>query len=164
MITLSWNASADATSYVLKHRVAGTTTFEVVSTTITATTFADDGLNPSTTYEYRIRTQNTAGPSPYSDLVSAKTNDPVVVPPPPDPKQASVNDVAADEPSTGTSVLTFTVSLDGPATDPVTVLYSSANGTATAGSDYTPVSGSLVFNPGEQTKTVNVTLLADSLY
>jgi hypothetical protein len=39
--------------------------------------------------------------------------------------------------------------------------YATANGSATAGSDYTAISGSLAFSPGQTSKTVNVTVAGD---
>ena len=44
----------------------------------------------------------------------------------------------------------------------VTVDYQTADGTATAGADYTAASGTLTFQAGERTKTVSVTLLDDT--
>ena len=44
----------------------------------------------------------------------------------------------------------------------VTVDYATADGTATAGADYTATSGTLTFAAGESTKTVNVPILDDS--
>ncbi|MBK9219120.1 MAG: hypothetical protein IPL70_12265 [Uliginosibacterium sp.] len=41
----------------------------------------------------------------------------------------------------------YTVTLSNPSATPVTVAYGSANGTATAGSDYTATSGSLTLHP-----------------
>src|SRR5207249_2930701 len=45
----------------------------------------------------------------------------------------------------------------------VTVNYATANGTATAGSDYTATSGSLTFAAGTTTRTVSVTTLGDTI-
>jgi hypothetical protein len=45
----------------------------------------------------------------------------------------------------------------------VTVHYATADGTATAGSDYVATSGTLTFGPGETTKQISVTLLNDTL-
>ncbi|MGI0491461.1 Calx-beta domain-containing protein [Alkalinema pantanalense CENA528] len=62
-----------------------------------------------------------------------------------------------------TKTVTFTVSLSSAATQPVTVTYTTVDGTATsAGNDYIPVSGSLTFAPGETSKTVNVTVIGDN--
>src|SRR5438045_3191378 len=62
-----------------------------------------------------------------------------------------------------TMTATFTVSLAQATSQPVTVSYATANGTAQAGLDYLAASGSLTFAPGETTKTISVTILADSL-
>ena len=51
---------------------------------------------------------------------------------------------------------TVTVKLNVTSTHPVTVSYASADGTATADSDYTAVSGTLSFAPGEMSKTFAV--------
>ena len=45
---------------------------------------------------------------------------------------------------------------------PVTVAYATADGTALAGSDYVAASGTLTFAPGETRKTVTVTIIGDS--
>jgi dienelactone hydrolase len=45
----------------------------------------------------------------------------------------------------------------------VTVDYATANGTAIAGSDYTPTNGTLLFAPGETNQTITVTILNDGV-
>jgi hypothetical protein len=50
----------------------------------------------------------------------------------------------------------FTVSLSAPATAPVAVTYSTADGTAQAGTDYQAVSGTLTFAPGQTQMTISV--------
>lgn len=60
-----------------------------------------------------------------------------------------------------TSQATFTVKLDTASASQVSVNYATANGTATAGSDYVQTSGTLNFAPGEITKTVAVPILDD---
>jgi aryl-phospho-beta-D-glucosidase BglC (GH1 family) len=64
--------------------------------------------------------------------------------------------------STAPNRVGFTVSLSRASTTPVTVTYSTANGTANAGSDYTSASGTITFAPGETSKTVFVTLTPDT--
>ena len=56
----------------------------------------------------------------------------------------------------------FTVGLSRQSTSTVTVGYATADGTADAGSDYTPRSGTLVFQPGQMRKTIAVPVLDDS--
>ncbi len=71
----------------------------------------------------------------------------------------SIGDVEVDE-DDGT--VTFTLTKTGAAVLPLTVDYASADGTAVDGLDYTGVSGSVTFAPGETEKTVVVTLIDDS--
>jgi bacillolysin len=72
----------------------------------------------------------------------------------------SVADTAVGE-AGGT--LTFTVSLSNPRSVPITVSYAAAPGTATAGADYTPASGSLTFPSGTTSQTATVAVLDDAL-
>ena len=61
------------------------------------------------------------------------------------------------------AVLAFTVKLNQPSSERVSVKYRTRNGTAKAGSDYTERSGKLVFAPGETVKTVSVPVLDDPI-
>jgi hypothetical protein len=63
----------------------------------------------------------------------------------------------------GGGALGFDVTLSAPSGKTVSVGYATANGTATAGSDYQAASGTLSFPPGTTTRTVSVTILADGL-
>lgn len=60
--------------------------------------------------------------------------------------------------------LSFTVSLSEAASGTVTVDYSTADGSATAGSDYSGASGTLTFLAGETSKTITVNSLQDSSF
>ncbi|WP_294771918.1 retention module-containing protein, partial [uncultured Rhodoferax sp.] len=60
--------------------------------------------------------------------------------------------------------VTFTVTKSGSTNLPVTVDFATANGTATAGSDYTATSGTLSFAAGETTKTITVSITNDTAY
>ncbi|HLA79296.1 MAG TPA: Calx-beta domain-containing protein [Vicinamibacteria bacterium] len=74
----------------------------------------------------------------------------------------SINDVTVTEGDAGAADAAFTVSLSWPSSLPVTVRADTANGTATAGSDYTAVVSRLVtFAPGVTTQTVNVPVSGD---
>ena len=57
----------------------------------------------------------------------------------------------------------FDVTLSNPSYQAITVNYTTANGTASGGSDYTSVSGTLTFNPGESTKTISVQINGDNV-
>jgi Calx-beta domain len=75
----------------------------------------------------------------------------------------SINDVAVSEGNTGTTNAVFTVSLSSPSSHIIAVNFSTADSTAVAGSDYVTNSGTLIFNPGEITKTITVLINGDSL-
>ena len=75
----------------------------------------------------------------------------------------SIADAQIVEGDAGTKLLTFTISLEEPATGPVSVGYESANGTATAGSDYQAISGLVHFGANEQSKTVTVVVSGDTI-
>lgn len=61
------------------------------------------------------------------------------------------------------SLAAFTVTLDTPSATPVSVDYTTASGSATAGRDFTPASGTLTFAPGEPYKTIIVPSMDDSI-
>ena len=69
---------------------------------------------------------------------------------------------AVNDGSEGNSA-TVTVSKVGPPGSTVTVAYSTSDGTAISGTDYTPASGNLTFGPTETEKTFTVSALNDSL-
>ena len=78
----------------------------------------------------------------------------------PGPAALSVADAEVEEEPGAT--LAFVVSLDRTRHAPVTVDYTTADGTAVAGEDYTATSGALAFAAGETEKTVSVPVLDDS--
>jgi hypothetical protein len=55
----------------------------------------------------------------------------------------------------------FTVSLDYPSANPITVSYATTPGSAVDGTNYTAASGTVVFAPGETSKTILVQTLDD---
>jgi hypothetical protein len=75
----------------------------------------------------------------------------------------SINDVTVTEGNSGSINAVFTVSLSAASGQTVTVNFASADGTATAGSDYTAVNGMLTFAPGVTTQTLPVSVTGDTL-
>ncbi len=74
----------------------------------------------------------------------------------------SVDSPSLTDGTSGTSTLTFTVSLSAVSTEPVTVNYATADGTALAGTDYTAASGTLTFAAGVTSLTVPVTITGEA--
>jgi probable HAF family extracellular repeat protein len=70
-------------------------------------------------------------------------------------------DASVTEGHSGTSSATFTVTLSTAVSGPVTLAYSTSNGTATAGSDYASASGTVTFAAGETSKTIPVLVNGD---
>lgn len=101
------------------------------------------GINAPSTFTYTIRDNDFAASVPYVGFVAAG---------------ASVIEGAAG----GVPV---TVALSAAATAPATVEYSADAGASTGleGTDYTAVSGTLTFAPGETVKTFIVPILDDSV-
>jgi hypothetical protein len=79
------------------------------------------------------------------------------------PPKLSVTGGSVKEGNAGTSTVLVTIALSGPALGPVSVRWTTANGTATAGSDYTATTGTAAFTRGESVKTVPVTIIGDTV-
>jgi hypothetical protein len=79
------------------------------------------------------------------------------------PASLRVSDVMLLEGNAGTQNAVVMVSLSSPSTKTVTVNYSTANETASAGSDYQAVSGKLTFARGETSKSILIPVIGDSL-
>ena len=77
------------------------------------------------------------------------------------PVAVSVADARAEEGADET--IDFAVSLSRAGSGTVAVAYATADGTATAGEDYTARKGELTFDPGETEKTVSVPVLDDAI-
>jgi hypothetical protein len=80
-----------------------------------------------------------------------------------DEPRLTISDVARDEGRSGTTAFVFTVTLSAPSDAPVTVNFATANGSATAGSDYQAQSGTLTFAPGQTTRTITINVFGDRL-
>src|SRR4029078_3486494 len=104
-------------------------------------------------YPYRVKPRDASGNLAVSGDFTFTTS---LLP------ALSVNDVTVTEGNSGTVSATFNVALSPAAIGTVTVGFATANGTATAGSDYVASSGTLTFNPGNTVKTVTVAVNGDT--
>ena len=73
-----------------------------------------------------------------------------------------ISDAVIEEGDSSSADAELTVTLAEAVDQAVTVHWSTADGTAKAGSDYTTKSGTLTFNPGELSKTIQVSVLGDT--
>ncbi len=78
-------------------------------------------------------------------------------------QKVSIDDVTVTEGDTGTVDAVFTVSLSAASSQEVTVDYATADGTATAGSDYVAGAGALTFIVGDTEETITVAVSGDLL-
>jgi hypothetical protein len=84
---------------------------------------------------------------------------PSIAPPAP---EISIADSDVQEGHAGTTTATFTVSLSAASTRAVTVQFATADGSATAGTDYSAHSGVLMLAPGETAATIAVAINGDT--
>ena len=130
--------------------------------TLTAPTKYPDGtpITASTTVYYVVHVSNAQGEDAYSTVV------PVTVEPkaPPATVGLIIEDTNVVEGNTGTVNAEIVVTLVGETREIASVSYSSASGTAKAGSDFQTVRGSLTFNPGESSKTILVPVLGGLVF
>jgi probable HAF family extracellular repeat protein len=73
----------------------------------------------------------------------------------------TIGDASTTEGDSGSRPETFTLKLSAAASQPTTVSYSTANVSAIAGIDYQAASGTVTFNPGQTTATIQVLVNGD---
>lgn len=117
-----------------------------------------DGDTAETDEFFILTARHKDASFPPIDLVGATVQGTGPAPPP----MLSVADVTLTEGNIGRTSVAFTIQLSTPSLQPVTVHYATADGSATAGEDYDPTSGSLTFAPGQISKTVVVSVLGDT--
>jgi len=100
-------------------------------------------------------------PVPPGPPPSATALPPTPTPEPPILRLASPELTVSE--AEGTVKVTVELSLSNGYSKPVTVAYATGDGSATANGDYTPVTGTLTFLPGERSKTFNIVVRDDGL-
>ncbi len=82
-----------------------------------------------------------------------------------DPAVININSLLKiPEGTTNASIARFTVSLTSPSPDEAQVQFFTMDDTATAGADYAPTNGVVVFPPGATNRFVDVVILPDSIH
>ena len=117
-------------------------------------TLTNDGLTESDE-DLDLQLQNVTGPATIS---SANAGHQVTIIDE-DSVSITISNVTAAEGNSGSTDFIFTVSIDqAHPTNPVTVNFTTADDSATAGSDYTVTSGTLTFAAGTTTLTQQITV------
>ncbi|MCW5958514.1 MAG: Ig-like domain repeat protein [Pyrinomonadaceae bacterium] len=133
---------------------SGTVTFNAgeTSKTITVSVLGDTVVEPNENFFVNLSGAVNATISDNQGLGTIQNDDTATI---------AIGDVTLNEGNSGTTAFVFSVSLTNASASAITVDYSTANGSATSGSDYTAASGTLTFAAGETSKTVTVNVSGD---
>ncbi len=153
-------ATADGTAQAGSDYTAGSGTVSfpagTTSQTITVAILGDTVVEPSETVLVNLSNPvgaSLADPQGVGTIVSDDLAGPTL----------SISDASTTEGNSGTKALTFTATLSPAATTTVTVRATTANGTATSGSDYTGGALTLTFAPGETSKSASISIRGDTV-
>jgi PKD repeat protein len=136
---------------------SGSVTFEPGETTKTVTvTVQTDSVYELDENMFLNLFGNSFGTLVDNQAVGTITNDDAA-------PTVRVTSSPVNEGNSGTTPVTFTLTLVGSTAVPATVSWATSDGTATAGSDYSAASGAVTFNVGETSKTVTVNALGDTV-
>lgn len=135
---------------------SGTLTFTPgqTSKTVTISSTDDDVFEAAETFTVTLSNPSNATISD-DEATGTITNDdarPLI----------SIDDVVLAEEDAGTTTFTFTITLTGDIGKDIEVNFITSAGTATPGSDFTPLAGSVTFSPGDTTKTLDIDVLGDA--
>ena len=105
-----------------------------------------------------------SGAAASFDRFQLKTNDKAFEGTAPPPPSVSIGDATVTEGNAGSTTVSLTVVLSEAASTAVTVSWATADGTATAGSDYAAASGTVTIAAGSLSATITVTVLGDAFF
>jgi len=102
-----------------------------------------------------------SNPNPASGTIAVPVSTTTIVNDDPIP-QITVQDVSITEGNSGTTNANFAVRLSNRSSQTITVNFTTADLTATAGSDYTNTSGIVTFSPGQLSRTISIPVIGDT--
>jgi hypothetical protein len=150
-------ATADGTANSISDygATSGTLTFApgVTTQTVTVSVNGDTLYEKNETFFVDLRNPTNATIAVGAGRWTIANDDPL--------PSLSIADAATTEGNSGTKTLWFTVSLSAASGVTTRVGFATADGTATAGSDYLARSGTLSFAAGTLSKTIGVTINRD---
>jgi CARDB protein/fibronectin type III domain protein len=159
-VNLAWSDQSTSEDGFRIERCSGTAgacnasgTFALVGQTAAgATTYADNGLVPSTTYSYRVRSFNAGGSSDPTNTAEATT----LAPP-----SISVTATTATANEAGPVNGVFTIARNGQFESPLAVAFT-ISGTAVKGTDYQNPVVSVTIPVGQPSATVTIVPINDT--
>lgn len=159
-VTVHYTTS-DGTASVFDHDylpTSGILTFAPGQTTqvISVPVIGDNKVEPDETFYVDLAGASSNATLANTQGIATIKND--------DPGQANIyiSSVSKAEGNTGSTQFAFNVILDRAASSNVIVKYSTADGTAIAGSDYTAASGTITFTPGQTSKIITINVKGDT--
>ncbi|GAY17518.1 hypothetical protein MSZK_42440 [Mycobacterium sp. shizuoka-1] len=159
-VTVSYTtANGSATAGQDYTAASGTVTFApgVTSQTVNVSVRGDTAVESDETFTVTLSSPSGATLGRATATGTVKNDDVAVQLP-----SVSIGSATAAEGNSGTTNMMFTVTLSKASTATVTLNYATANGSATAGQDYTARSGTVTFAPGVVSQTITVSVLGDT--
>lgn len=136
----------------------GTKTFAPGQTVVTTSITINGDTTSEPNETFNINLSNLVGATIADGLgVETITNDDTVSGP-----TITIGDVSITEGNSGTKLVQLQLTLSAAQAGNVTVNFATANGTATAGSDYTAKTGTKTFAPGQTVVTTSITITGDT--
>ncbi|MCX2932270.1 glycosyl hydrolase family 18 protein [Mycobacterium sp. CVI_P3] len=140
---------------------SGTVTFApgVVTQVIGVAVLGDTVVEPDETFTVTLSNPSGATIARATATGTITDDDDATVPKLP---SVSIADATVSEGDSATTAIGFTVTLSEASTATVTLSYTTSNGSATAGQDYTAGSGTVTFTPGVVSQVITVSVLGDT--
>ena len=161
------DGTAAAGTHYTSSSSSGTITAGSLSETISIPVIDDSNDNSDRTFTFNISSATLSNGTVAT--ISESSDTATIID---DDLDISINDITVSE-NTGTATLTVTVANGPSLSSYVDVDYTTANGTATAGSDFTATSGTVritssdagpIYFTSSETNTITVTIADDSVY
>ena len=133
------------------------------SQTVIVTVVGDTRVEPNEVFYVDLSSPSGATLGKSRSTITITDDDSTTTPPPTGTPAISIGDVTVQEGDSGTVIATVTLTLSAPSNRQVAVSLTTVDGSATFdAADYWRTSGTLVFQPGETTRTLELTINGDS--
>ncbi|MCK9335962.1 MAG: HYR domain-containing protein, partial [Candidatus Cloacimonetes bacterium] len=158
-VDFSWSTSDGSALAASDYSAVSTGTGSVNAgntTTTISVDITDDAINePQESFNVTISGLTNATVCDNTGIVTIVDDDDV---------EMSISDVSLSEGNSGVTTFSFTVTLNSQSAQTVSANYSTADNTATAGTDYTAATGIVSFAPGQTTRTIDIDVSGELVY